>query len=183
MMIIIYNLLGLNTDIDLDRDEYNRSKYIDIEAKEKGNFNDVIMSNYDQDKKFVDLKFRRKGTDDEEERKKVYNNTDLVSELLDYINTFEFQKLEKDYKWSYPYDNYKYYMVFTQEKTYSNLDIFIIDEKTVYFGIYNYVKKIDDEKKRITNDNEVFMGYYESTNSKLDFDYLDKVFYSMDESE
>lgn len=179
MMIIIYSLLGLNTDIDLDKDVERSSKYIEIETKEKGNFNDVIMSNYDQDKKFVDLLFVRKRTDDDEERKKVYNNTDVVSELLDYINTFELEKLENDYKWSYHYDNYKYSMTFIQEETYSNLDIYIIDEKTIYFGIYNYVKIIDDENKRIINDKEIFRGYYKITNSKLDLDYIEKVFLSL----
>lgn len=146
----------------------------------KGSFNDIIIERYPNKNDFNKLDLE-KAEDDSKKIRHASDDSEVIKELLTY---FQDLKVEKIDTFPSPEDapsREMYEINFSEDDTYSKLKIEVLNDKYLRVLNYIYIRKYNKKENEISYDNIFDMNLLRIVDSKLDLDYIDRVFNSLKE--
>ncbi|WP_066500415.1 hypothetical protein [Abyssisolibacter fermentans] len=155
-------------------------KHFDFDLnKAKGCFSDIVLDKY-KEATFDELIICKDLENYRYDIRDNRNNISIANKLLDYFKNLEIVEIQHSDIPKGSFINKLYTISFKQSKTYNDLVIYVLNEEYLMISQSVLVKKIDEKKKIITYE-DVCDGIqrYRIINSKLDLDYIEKVFLSL----
>jgi hypothetical protein len=143
----------------------------------RGEFNDVILDNYYKEAKKEDFDRVWILRDDGKPISKFSNDQEKINEILSLFEGFYLKNKGRKVKNT----DTTYYISFKNVHTHESLDLDIENESCIDMDITLHEIKIDKKRKIIHHEKNYIMYRYEIQNGKIDYDMLDKIFYTMDD--
>jgi len=145
---------------------------------DKGDFNDVIIGNYNKEadeEGFQQVSFTKYSSDDRINKAST-NKIDINNALFLFDDLY----LVEDKK-RLNLEDKKYTISFYNTNTYESIDIKVYDESHIYVWITLVDKNVDKKSKTITYDRDHIYHFYYIQEGVLNLEKLEEIFNSIDD--